>query len=244
MQWNPWHGCHKCSPGCMNCYVYYLDKVHGREADVVTRSKTSFYLPVKKTRQGGFKVPPGTELATCFTSDFFIEEADPWRNEAWDIIRRRREVDFLICTKRIHRFEQCKPPDWGSGYDNVIIAVTCENQEKADERLPLFTELPIKRKYVFVSPMLERVNIEKYLKSGRIDTVSAGGESYENARECDFEWIKELYKSCIENNVKFDFHQTGSNFIKDGRRYRIDHSDEYSQAEKGMEVLRQTVKKT
>ena len=76
MQWNPWHGCHKCSPGCMNCYVYYLDKIHGREADVVTRSKTAFYLPVKKTRQGGFKIPPGTELATCFTSDFFIEEAD------------------------------------------------------------------------------------------------------------------------------------------------------------------------
>lgn len=23
--WNPWHGCIKCSEGCQNCYVYYLD---------------------------------------------------------------------------------------------------------------------------------------------------------------------------------------------------------------------------
>jgi len=23
--WNPWHGCHKCSEGCLNCYFYYLD---------------------------------------------------------------------------------------------------------------------------------------------------------------------------------------------------------------------------
>ncbi|MER2143167.1 MAG: DUF5131 family protein [Eubacteriales bacterium] len=21
--WNPWHGCRKCSEGCQNCYVYY-----------------------------------------------------------------------------------------------------------------------------------------------------------------------------------------------------------------------------
>ena len=23
--WNPWHGCHKISPGCKNCYVYRQD---------------------------------------------------------------------------------------------------------------------------------------------------------------------------------------------------------------------------
>ena len=22
--WNPWHGCIKCSEGCQNCYVYPL----------------------------------------------------------------------------------------------------------------------------------------------------------------------------------------------------------------------------
>ena len=26
LTWNPWHGCHKCSEGCQNCYAYFLDK--------------------------------------------------------------------------------------------------------------------------------------------------------------------------------------------------------------------------
>ena len=25
--WNPWHGCRKCSEGCQNCCMYYLDAV-------------------------------------------------------------------------------------------------------------------------------------------------------------------------------------------------------------------------
>ncbi|MCM1080097.1 MAG: phage Gp37/Gp68 family protein, partial [Bacteroidales bacterium] len=137
MLWNPWHGCHKCSPGCMNCYVYYLDSTRQKDASVVTRSKTNFNLPLKKDRAGNFKIHPGMELATCFTSDFFIEEADEWRSEAWKIIKQRSDVNFLICTKRIHRFNDCLPDDWGDGYDNVHIAVSCETQAKADERLPI-----------------------------------------------------------------------------------------------------------
>ena len=25
--WNPWHGCVKCSEGCQNCYMYFLDRM-------------------------------------------------------------------------------------------------------------------------------------------------------------------------------------------------------------------------
>lgn len=31
--WNPWHGCRKCSEGCRNCYMYYLDSLRD-EADL------------------------------------------------------------------------------------------------------------------------------------------------------------------------------------------------------------------
>ena len=71
MLWNPWHGCHKCSEGCLNCYVYYLDGKRDKDASVITRSKTNFDLPIKKDRSGNYKVGTGCELATCFTSDFF-----------------------------------------------------------------------------------------------------------------------------------------------------------------------------
>jgi len=235
--WNPWHGCHKCSPGCMNCYVFYLDEKRGRDAGVVTKNKTSFHLPLKKNRAGEYKVPAGSEVATCFTSDFFIEEADAWRDDAWQIIKQRPDVDFLICTKRIERFNACIPCDWGSGYDNVIIAVTCENQQKADERLPILLHIKANRKYVFNAPLLESIDMSVYLKSGEIDLVSVGGESYENARICDFDWVKAIKKDCDKYHVRFDFHQTGSNFMMNGRKYGIRHRDEYRQAKKGMQYL-------
>ncbi len=238
MLWNPWHGCHKCSAGCKNCYVYFLDSLRDKDASAVMRNKTDFSLPLKKDRRGEYKVASGTTLGTCFTSDFFIEEADEWRSSAWDMIRKRSDVYFLIPTKRIERFSQCVPEDWGDGWDNVVIAVSSENQAMADKRIPLLLEAKIKRRLVFVSPILEYVALEDYLKSGKIEQVSVGGESYANARVCDFDWVKRIFADCQRNGVQFVFHQTGSNFRKDGRLYRIKHRDESSQAKKGEALLR------
>ncbi len=237
VQWNPWHGCHKCSPGCLNCYVYYLDKKRDKDPSVVKKAKTNFNLPLKKDKFGEYKIKSGTLLATCFTSDFFIEEADPWREEIWQIIKFRSDVQFLIPTKRIERFQKCIPKDWGDGYENVTIAVTCENQEKVEERLPLFLDYKIKHRVVFASPLLENLALEKYLGSKKIEMVSVSGESYERARICDFSWVRHIKEECDKYNIKFDFHQTGSNFLMNGKKYRIRHFDEYAQAKKGMQLL-------
>ncbi len=235
--WSPWHGCHKCSPGCLNCYVYFLDKQHQKDSNIVTKSRTNFNLPLKKTRTKEYKIPSGSVVATCFTSDFFIEEAAPWRDEAWQIIKARPDVTFLICTKRIARFMECIPPDWGAGYDNVIIAVTCENNKMASLRAPILLNIPAKKKYIFVSPILEYVDLKPYLKTGQIALVSVGGESYSNARVCDFNWVKQIYFDTLKYNVPFDFHQTGSNFLMNNKYYKIKHCDEQEQAQKGLAYL-------
>ncbi len=92
--WNLWHGCHKISEGCRHCYVYRGDARRGVDSTVVQKTK-SFDLPVRKKKNGAYKVPPGTEVMTCFTSDFFVEDADVWRAEAWDMIRERKDLTFL-----------------------------------------------------------------------------------------------------------------------------------------------------
>ena len=236
-QWNPWHGCHKCSPGCKNCYVFFLDKIRDKDSNVISKNKTNFNLPLKKDRSGNFKIASGSEVATCFTSDFFLEEADAWRSEAWEIIKKRADVYFLICTKRPERILESLPSDWGEGYENVILTVTCENQQMAERRLPIFLEIPARRRFVFVAPILGKVSLDKFLESGKIDEVAVGGESYDFARECNFDWVKDIYFSCKKHSVDFDFHQTGSNFVVDGKRYKIKHHDEYSQAKKAMKIL-------
>lgn len=241
--WNPWHGCHRYSAGCLNCYVYFLDGLRDRDAGVVVKNKTNFDLPVKKDRRGNYKIPSGAVLGTCFTSDLFIEEADEWRDEVWDMIRQRPDVRFLIPTKRIVRFAECVPEDWGEGWDNVVIAVSAENQAMADKRLPLLLEAKVRHRVVFVSPILEYVSLGKYLQSGLIEQVSVGGESYARARVCDFDWVRRIFADCQKYGVPFDFHQTGSNFRKDGRVYHIKHRDEHSQAKKGEALIRREFEK-
>lgn len=76
--WNPWHGCHQISEGCRHCYVFRMDGRYGRLPDTVRKNR-EFDLPIQKNRNGAYKIPSGEVVYTCFTSDFFLEDADPWR---------------------------------------------------------------------------------------------------------------------------------------------------------------------
>lgn len=218
--WSPWHGCKKISEGCENCYMYYLDKIREKDGSVIYKTQ-NFYYPISRNRRGDYVVPAGSTLSVCMSSDFFLEEADEWREEAWQMIRERSDIKFFMITKRVHRIKDTLPDDWGDGYENVEINITCENQKRADERLPILLELPLKHKGVAVSPFISEVRLDKYLKSGQIEVVSCGGENYDGARPCDYEWVKILQRECIENNVNFCFFETGTNFIKDGKLYHM-----------------------
>lgn len=228
--WNPWHGCKKKSEGCVNCYVYSMDERHGKDASEVTKLK-SFYAPVLKNKNGEYKISSGELVWTCFTSDFLLEEADIWREEAWGIIRERSDLQFLFITKRIERLERCVPDDWGDGYDNVRICCTVENQKRADERLPVFLNAKIKHKEIICEPLLEAIDLSKYL-SEEIIRVSVGGESGLNARICNYDWVLSLHNQCKESGTKFTFRQTGRKFLKDNKLYTIQRKDMFSQARK------------
>ncbi|MDR0292013.1 MAG: phage Gp37/Gp68 family protein [Elusimicrobium sp.] len=228
--WNPWHGCVKLSAGCKNCYVYSIDAAHGKNGREIKKN-SSFYLPVRRDRGRSYKLPPGETVYTCFTSDFFLEEADEWRKEAWSVIRARPDLHFFIITKRIDRFYVNLPQDWGGGYDNVTISCTVENQDRADYRLPIYKQLPIKHKLIICAPLLGFINLKPYLGPW-LEEVSAGGESGKNARICDYRWVLDLRAQCAAADVPFKFYQTGSNFLKDGKIYRIPHRAQFAQAAK------------
>lgn len=228
--WNLWHGCRKLSPGCENCYVYRMDARHGKDSSVVTKT-AAFDLPLRHNRAGAYKIPPGETVYTCFTSDFLLKEADEWRKEAWQMMRLRADLQFLFITKRIDRLSACLPPDWGSGYPNVHICCTVENQAMADYRLPIFRSLPIWRKSIVCEPLLEQIDLSQYL--GRwVWEVIAGGESGSNARICDYGWILALREQCKQSGVAFHFKQTGARFRKDGKLYWIGRQHQHSQARK------------
>lgn len=218
--WNPWHGCHKVSEGCAHCYMYYLDGKRGIDTSVVTRTG-NFNLPLQRNRHGDYKLKPGMELYVGLSTDFFVEEADQWRGEVWRIIRQRPDIAFRILTKRAHRIAECLPEDWGEGYDNVMLSVTCENQRRADERLPLLLGVPARHKGFMAAPFIGAIDAEGYLASGQIEEVVCGGENYDGARPCHYEWVKSLSEQCALHDVTFNFIETGSVFVKSGKTYRI-----------------------
>lgn len=220
--WNPWHGCKKISEGCKNCYMYYLDNIRaGKDGSVIYKSKSNFYYPLKKDKNGNYKVKSGEQLRVCMTSDFFLEEADEWRKEVWKIIKIRSDVKFFILTKRANRIKENLPFDWNLEYDNVILNVTCENEKRADERIPILLNIKAKHKGIMVAPFIGKVDIGKYLSTGEIEQVIAGGENYDGSRVCKYDWVKSLSEDCKKYNVTFCFIETGNKFEKDKKTYLI-----------------------
>lgn len=231
--WNPWHGCRKISAGCRHCYVFREDAARGVTVPTSEIHKTaSFNLPLRRDRSRNLKFPTGTEFALCFTSDFLIDEADQWRPQIWDIIRQRNDCRYFFFTKRIERLENFLPSFWDEISDIVAVGCTVENQDRADFRMPLFTSLPIKHRLVIVAPMLERIDLTRWLDPEKIEEVSVGGESGRYARPLDYDWVLDLHRQCSDYSVPFCFHQTGSYLIKDGKRYSIPRQLQHSQAKK------------
>ena len=175
---------------------------------------------------------------TCFTSDFFVSDADEWRSDAWEMIRQRSDLNFMMITKRIDRLAQCLPDDWGDGYDNVTICCTVENQSRANYRLPIYRTSPIKHKIIICEPLLERIDLTPFRIGEWVEQVVVGGESGYDVRPCDFDWVMELHDVCAKNGISFWFKQTGAKFIKDGKLYHVKRQFQHSQARKaGINLL-------
>ncbi|WP_373127202.1 DUF5131 family protein [Dielma fastidiosa] len=212
MNWEPWTGCYMHSDGCANCYFY---GPHAKRFGQNTIKKTDkFDWPIRKNAKGDYNIKGNKILATCFATDFFLPEADAWREEIWAMIRERSDIDFLILTKRIDRFMTSLPADWGDGYDNVNLGCTVENQKAADYRLPLFLSYPIKRRFIACAPLLEAIDLRHYIHG--VDHVSVGGETGRDARVCNYDWVLDLHTQCQAANVTFWFKNTGSKFAHDG----------------------------
>ena len=219
--WNPWHGCVKCSEGCENCYMYYLDGIHGNGDSSEVKLTSALTYPLSRFRDGKYRIKSGERIRVCLTSDFFIEEADEWRGEAWEIMRMRPDVRFSLLTKRPQRVQKCLPKNWSTVPENISLSVTAENQRRADERVPILLGLPFAHKGVMTAPYIGRVSLEEYLPEGQIEEVICGGENYSGARVCEYDWVRSLYEECVKYDVTFCFIETGNRFSKDGRIYTI-----------------------
>lgn len=185
--YNPWRGCHKVSAGCTHCYMFRDQTRYGMDPNVVVRSKPkTFNLPLRlnKALEGSGK----REIVfVCSWSDYFIEEADSWRQDVWNIIAKTPNLFYLLLTKRAERIKECLPLNWGDGWENVGLGITAENQEMCDERMPILSSLPSKMKWISVEPMLGPVVLPE--NSG-LDWSIYGCESGNPRRVMNLDWVR------------------------------------------------------
>lgn len=227
--WNPWRGCQRVSDGCRYCFIHEGDKKCNQDTSLIERTE-QFEAPIKKTKQGQYKMKAGQQVFVCFSSDFFIEAADCWRPACWEMIKERSDLNFFFLTKRIQRFEEVIPADWEDGYENVSIGVSVENQQIADQRLSYFQTLPIKHKSIACQPLLGPINLAPYLAG--VELVVAGGEYHKEARPLDYQWILDIREACMAQETAFEFRQCGTHFIKEGQSYQLNYRQLFSQAKK------------
>lgn len=216
--WNPFMGCRKVSAGCKFCYMYRDMAKYGRDPLTVVRSKTKFDEPLKWADP--------RKVFTCSWSDWFIEEADPWRDEAWDIIRRTPQHTYQILTKRPERILDHLPCDWGEGWPNVWLGVSVEDQAAADKRIPLLLAVPTRVRFLSCEPLLgalvlrTRDDFSDYghgprrlgmsnnaAQSAGIHWVIVGGESGPTRREMDMAWARSIRDQCVSAGVPLWFKQ-------------------------------------
>lgn len=193
--WNPWHGCVKVSPGCAHCYMYREKRRYGQEPSRVARSKTTFDAPLK------WQEP--RLIFTCSWSDFFIEEADAWRGEAWSVIRATTHHTYQILTKRPERIASCLPNGWP--LENVWLGVSIENP-RFYWRIELLKRIPSLLRFLSLEPLLSPM---PSLPLDGISWVIVGGESGPGCRPMRVEWVREIRDQCVKAHVPFFFKQWG-----------------------------------
>lgn len=177
----------------------------GKDFSEIRRaSDSTFYAPLKWTE--------ARMIFTCSISDFFIKEADDYRDEIWEVIRKTPQHTYQILTKRPERIQDCLPEDWGAhGWPNVWLGVSVETQAY-DFRIAQLIDIPAQIHFLSCEPLLGPLTLDfdpSYYWFGGIDWVIVGGESGPKARPMKEDWALDILDQCRRTNTPFFFKQAG-----------------------------------
>jgi len=216
---NPWWGCSKVSPGCANCYAETWARrvgaaVWGKDADRRTFGEKHWGEPVKWNAAAALEKRRKRVFCASMADVFELRsDLDEWREKLWELIDETPWLDWLLLTKRPQNIEKKAPwtKDWP---DNVWLGTTVEDQQRADERLPILLRFPAKCRFLSCEPLLGPVDLSAWTyrrprNLHGVDWVIAGGESGSNARAMLPGWATKLRDECQRSRIPFHFKQWG-----------------------------------
>lgn len=201
---NPWQGCEKISPGCRNCYMFTLLRRYGRDPSVARRT-ANWQAPYQWNLEAQQAGTPAL-VFTCSLSNWFHEAADPWREEAWRVVRDCQHLRFQILTKRPGNIPDRLPADWGQGYPNVWLGVSIERNDYV-WRADVLREVPAQVRFISAEPLIGPL---PDLNLAGFHWLIVGGESGPGHRFMDHAWARDLRDRAKAAGLAFFFKQSSA----------------------------------
>lgn len=194
---NFWWGCEKVATECRFCYIAGIMKRAGIHNPFEGPIRTMNWCGPDKWNKLAALEGTRHRVFTCSMSDFFHKDADPWRTEAWEVIRRCQHLDWLILTKRPERIREQLPQDWGHGYPNVWLGVSC-GHSSSYRFLRYLEAVPAKVRFVSAEPLLEEISFREHLHW--LDWVITGCEQagVGKRRPMNLDWVRAIDAECRE----------------------------------------------
>lgn len=204
---NFWVGCQKVSPACDHCYAESWAKRSGHpELWDGERRRTKTWAEPHKWNRRAIARP---KVFTNSLADFFDNQIpNEWRQDAWRVIDETPNLDWLILTKRPQNIEKMLPDfnGWGSGWPNVWLGMTAENQEEYDRRANHLYKVPAAVRFISYEPALGPLTIGR---DAPLDWLIAGGESGPHCRTAKMSWFEDIRDQCKRQGIFFFMKQIG-----------------------------------
>lgn len=213
--WNVARGCRKVDEDCKFCYMY-RDSMKGTRYDprAIVRTKTVFNLPLK--------IQEPSKIFTSSLTDFFLPEIDSYRDEAYQIMRKRRDHIYQVLTKRTERIPECLPDYWDEIEDSVWLGTSVGSMEGIHRIYELDRVKVNCIKFLSLEPLHGPIDLQQLMadKPFMIDWVIVGGESGHDTgqyryRPCELVWIEKIVSDCKFMGIPVFVKQMGTHLAKE-----------------------------
>lgn len=229
--------CTKISKGCQHCWAEGMNLRIGNKIPYTQNDKIIFEIKESELLKP-LKWKKPRVIGVQFMSDLFHPSVPfEFIFEIYHAMMcKAPQHTYTVLTKRPERAKEffdwwlnSFPPNKPRGvipfseYKNIWLGVSVEDQQTADERIPLLLQIPAAIRFISAEPLIDKISFRwaKWLPISRtkttdhldglrmLDWIIAGGESGRNARPCHPDWIRSLRDQCKEADVPFFFKQWG-----------------------------------